>query len=770
MTILTKETKLLVKRSIILGVAFLFVFSYMTPALQINALETTTSVAAPGSVVYNLDGVPELLDSDDYRIDFPYTWGSESTSGNYIEYRWPTNKVADHPRLEQVKFEFEYRHSEVDLGMPHGANLMFKREGDDWTNPIVIDVWRDDADMDHFIQVDLMPLFGEIDPTFAVRFELFGTSTERAPIQTSHDKARVLPWYHPEEPGLTNPSGDSVHIDSVAIDESLIIEGMGEPRAWAHLYVDGSDTGIQTKVDGGKNYQFTNADLEIAGLVKGGNYSGKDIQVTLTNTWGESESSRAIHFSRNVEGFAPETPEDIGWNVPPGDYGQRPVDIPCGGYTNQNSVAHNWTDESASGAAEYHRQWMYPGGSTWHGSEIWGTPYTNYRTFGGSTGTEGLWHVRVRSGDGQGNWSGWSDGSCTITYDVTAPIVQITNPADGAMLFGNVNITGEIIEDNLSHYNLSLTPGHDFDDTWDFSKRVWQVQQGENNPSHWLDTTTLPDGDYMIRLAARDKAGNRDPMPSVGTGVSVHVIYVTIDNNPPDAPTLIAPAHESESDATDVIFNWSDVDGAVEYKLWVDGTEYLTTESEKLMTLSDGIYTWKAKARDTAGHWSDWSDTWTLNVSTTTDPVEEPDEDDGGDTDGSDSSGNDGGTGDDTGNEGAILGVVDEGGAVTPVAAFDSNIGGIGGPGTLADLDDATKDKKKKKKKDDEGGVLGAIDETDDDTGIEAEAGSFWDSLKGLMKKWWFWLIVAAIIIFLLWILGRKREEKDNMSINKKLN
>jgi len=119
----------------------------------------------------------------------------------------------------------------------------------------------------------------------------------------------------------------------------------------------------------------------------------------------------------------PEVPENLGFNSHVADYSQRPVEIECGGYTNINQVSHHWTE--VTDAVEYQRQWVYPGNdpsveANWHGAENWATAYTNYRTFGGNPGTEGLWHVRVRARDEAGNWSDYSD-ACAITYDETAP-------------------------------------------------------------------------------------------------------------------------------------------------------------------------------------------------------------------------------------------------------------------------------------------------------------------------------------------------------------
>jgi hypothetical protein len=99
------------------------------------------------------------------------------------------------------------------------------------------------------------------------------------------------------------------------------------------------------------------------------------------------------------------------------------VEVKCGEYIKVNQVSHHWSDESASGAVQYMRQWQYPGSTVWQGAELWTTPYTNYRTFGGGSGTEGIWNVRVRAKDAAGNWSEYSE-PCTVIFDRTAPSVK----------------------------------------------------------------------------------------------------------------------------------------------------------------------------------------------------------------------------------------------------------------------------------------------------------------------------------------------------------
>lgn len=127
--------------------------------------------------------------------------------------------------------------------------------------------------------------------------------------------------------------------------------------------------------------------------------------------------------------------------------------------------------------------------------------------------------------------------------DTIAPLVTIESPNESDGVSGTVEIYGTVVEDYLlSHYNISVYPGGaDFND---FSQRIAQStvyrDDGFNNELifSW-DSTTVLDGEYLIRLAARDAAGNRSYAgdPYLGGDDSQHVIRVTVNN----VPDLIGP-------------------------------------------------------------------------------------------------------------------------------------------------------------------------------------------------------------------------------------
>lgn len=116
-----------------------------------------------------------------------------------------------------------------------------------------------------------------------------------------------------------------------------------------------------------------------------------------------------------------------------------------------------------------------------------------------------------------------------FVVDTIAPVVEITSPSENDSLSGEVIIQGNVKDQNLSHYNISIYDGDA--DVNDFSKRLLQnteytTEFDTKNLLTW-DTTEFANGEYQIRLAARDLAGNRDD------DTSIRVIKVIVDNTPP---------------------------------------------------------------------------------------------------------------------------------------------------------------------------------------------------------------------------------------------
>lgn len=213
-----------------------------------------------------------------------------------------------------------------------------------------------------------------------------------------------------------------------------------------------------------------------------------------------------------------------------------------------------------------------------------------------------------------------------VKIDRTSPIASITSPANNSILSGLVNVTGQI-QDNmaLSHYNLSLYPGDvDLSDGethtnrrinnlvgWDSYPSMVNVSGSVADIDRPLDTTLLPDGEYQLRLAARDKADNRDLTDPFNSGSSsVHVVSFTVDNT--------APAVDAGTDDTTEGLNYnlkgtaSDSGAGLASTSWTlaSGPGVATFDDEGSLninvTVSDfGTYVFKLTAIDTAGNASE---------------------------------------------------------------------------------------------------------------------------------------------------------------------
>lgn len=217
---------------------------------------------------------------------------------------------------------------------------------------------------------------------------------------------------------------------------------------------------------------------------------------------------------------------------------------------------------------------------------------------------DGVYEIHLAARDLAGNRELVSEDSILVTVDNTAPVVHITNPSDGAILRGTIDIEGNIEEENPGHYNLSLYRDLDgtcnIANTWNFSNRVWQTTVNNSNTvDHLLDTTTFEDGNYMIRLAARDSAGNRDPMSNSGTGVSVEVICVTFDNTPPY--TYFVTDYSNGYYNEDIF-----IEGVSEDNSGIDIVYIYIKESSSTDWPTDPIFTFDYGESPTMLEWDTW--------------------------------------------------------------------------------------------------------------------------------------------------------------------
>ncbi|MFS8117949.1 MAG: Ig-like domain repeat protein, partial [Microcoleus sp.] len=271
------------------------------------------------------------------------------------------------------------------------------------------------------------------------------------------------------------------------------------------------------------------------------------------------------------------------------------IDANNHGVTNGFIVTKNFTfnlSDTSSDVTHYQlKYWNDMTGSSYKFNNPWnhtisGSVYPDNFTQG-----EGTHYFAFSACDAAGNCSAYSE-PFVVTYDKTAPVAKITSPMS-TQLRGNVVVSGTVTDVNPDRYYLVV------------KNSLGKVVAGpgtvnQANVSNWnWDTTKVTDGDYIIDLEARDKAGNKD-------NSSVATMRVTVDNTTPIV-TFGKPIMNSLTGSVTPVVNSGD---ATSY-LW---TAALTNPVELIFTVTDkeptfapsayGDYSFALVATDAAGNTS----------------------------------------------------------------------------------------------------------------------------------------------------------------------
>ena len=314
---------------------------------------------------------------------------------------------------------------------------------------------------------------------------------------------------------------------------------------------DDSGSGIKNHIFG---YTFTsaqtgNVSFWNTGLLPGnphtrtgsyGHGEGKYEFYVKTIDYAGNESPLSDILTVYYDGTAPVMPLGLYWKDL--DNNQQ---IMCGGYSNTHHVSEYWDAVMGDVSFSHYEYSSFnaPNGSAGLVERRFDTNFFDSSWW--NIPMEGTYGFRVRSVDTFGNKSNWAltdpigfEGSCKITIDWTAPVVEITNPSNNTYVKGTVSFKGSVADKNLLRYYYYI--GGVVGNTV-----VTDLAFTDKEVYSW-NTTSNPDGLYIMRLEARDKANNK-------TAASVHEIKVTVDNTLPTGE--ITGIRYPTADSTNFITN-----------------------------------------------------------------------------------------------------------------------------------------------------------------------------------------------------------------------
>lgn len=235
--------------------------------------------------------------------------------------------------------------------------------------------------------------------------------------------------------------------------------------------------------------------------------------------------------------------------------------------------------------------------------------------------------------------------------DTTKPVVNLATPT-----VGSVNPAQIVVEatDETSLYRVTANIYNAANTTLLHSCS----QLAGNTTSYTLTCPVpgLPDGTYTIRANAQDNASPRHTANTITR-------QFTVDHTAPAVPVHESPSDNAVQNFNDFYFEWTDVEGAVEYE-FQSATSSATDESGALTTgvwnnklhggldrnhLTDsnihsyganGTWYWQVRAIDAAGNKSAWTTPWKMTIDMSapawsTSPVHKSPNDNGEVTEGS---------------------------------------------------------------------------------------------------------------------------------------
>ena len=204
--------------------------------------------------------------------------------------------------------------------------------------------------------------------------------------------------------------------------------------------------------------------------------------------------------------------------------------------------------------------------------------------------------------------SGSEKGKPRRTFDVTAPTVTITSPANGSSVSGTINITVNASDNNkVASVSLSVDGGS-------------AISSSNNTPfTNTWNSGTVTNGSHTLNVTATDASGNR----------ATNSIQVTVDNSAPGdiiSPTVsfTSPSDQASLTGTATVsINATDDVGVSSVSISIDNTVVSNSSSYSWNTsnYAAGNHTIKAVAKDAAGNQGSSSITVSVNVTVVQPPT-----------------------------------------------------------------------------------------------------------------------------------------------------
>lgn len=423
-------------------------------------------------------------------------------------------------------------------------------------------------------------------------------------------------------------------------------------------------------------------------------------QVRAVGAYGTTSPWSAV-WGVTIDTTAPAAPTNVSWKADDGTVAAND------GYTNQYSGAASWTASTSSDVDHYvYKYWNDISGSAYKAGHEYSTTTSGTSISGVFNQGEGVHHFCIAAVDYAGN-----ESSCvefTVTYDKTKPTVQNLS-LDNILVDGNtVVLSGKVNDDNLLNYQVRVqTPAHV--NTTPYIGASGSVNT--DGPLANLDVSALPDGDYVVRLWATDKAGN-----STGNdGITTYYLPFTIDRT---APKLTITTYTVNGDGTYTVAGTTD-DNNADVIVSI-GLKNITAKpanghwSVNVGAIADGTYSVLATTTDAAGNTIQISQRHTFST-----PISQAEQSQG------------------------VLPKTPNGTAPAVAAQFFGAAATPAGQAVLGTTSDngAT-----------DQAVKGASTTRNDTKSNDTKTNGF---------AWYWWLIAAAVAAFLWWLIAAARRHKQ---------